>query len=153
MRVGNKLLNGRDSKVAKSIQKYADAILNGYFVAIDPASKEAGYAVFKDGELISNGEIIAEGGISERLRIMIESLDEFPEPQVVAVEMVGGQMMSHKYLIWSCGALVGTLNAPTTIEIPVPMWKKWIDENYTKTNINDALYIGKCVIEIAKAVE
>lgn len=150
-------LRGKEVKIVKDIEKLSDDILGGNFLAIDPASKSAGYALFSKGELVESGSIEApEGPIAVRLDYMRGELAKLIGRKsigAVAVEKVRSHT-GHVFLTWSAGTLVSATKSPKVIEITTTMWKKNIDpKKYLKSDEQDAIEIGRFVVTIAKELK
>ena len=143
--------NGKESAKFKSdVGDLADYILNGRLICIDPASRTAGKAYFEAGKLISAGEIImpSRGTIQQRLRVLVKTLSESPEIDVLAIEKIRGGR-SHVYLKWSVGAAIATVKSKQLIEIPISFWRAIRPQNYIKNDKNDATLMGYCLILMA----
>jgi len=149
MKVGDYTFNGNDAKTAKSIIKLKDTILNGTLLAIDPASKSVGYAVFEKGELHISGSYKASGSIGPRLKEIGDFLVQFEDPDVLAIEKVRTHS-GHHMLTWGAGHAVGAVGAETTIEITCSMWKKVAGAQHIKSDENDAIAIGELVLYICR---
>lgn len=137
--------------VVGKILKHREIILSGVFLAVDPASKSLGFALYRQGVLDESGTIIADGKapVGNRLASLSEQLGELATPDVMAVEKVRTGT-GHVFLVWSAGTAVAATNAPVTIELPVSMWKKFVGKEHEKSDENDAIAIGDTIIHICK---
>lgn len=148
------------SKLDDFIGKHSYQILNGRLMAVDPSSgsRESmpGYAIYEKGTLVESGTIEIPKGVhvSLRLQALCNSLQkEFPIPDVLAVEhippRIGGVQVVN--LQRSIGVIMAALPCPLIAQVAPVSWKSHCDENYYKSDELDAIYIGKCVVERAKA--
>lgn len=158
MKIGNKTLTGNHIKIAKKIQKNRDLIINKTFISIDPGSTSPGWALWKLGKLVDAGEIKPKktDNISKRLAYIHDYLESLPQADIIIVEKIGiitgRKAQSHPYLLWSLGAIAGALRCKNMIEMPPSMWQKFRNKNYTKSDREDAIVIGRACIEIAKII-
>lgn len=138
-------------KIVKELRKHSDIILNGTWIAIDPASRSMGYALIEGGAVSKNGTFVTKKKpIGERLKDLHSMLDlDLPEVELMVVEFVRTGT-GHHFLTWSTGLAVGALGAPITIEIPTKLWEKCKDKDYIKSDACDAKYIAKFCIEVCK---
>ena len=132
--------------IALEILKHKNAIQMGTVLIIDPASISLGYCIIQDGKEMDAGELVARGPISQRLNSLHDQLEEvlkhYHPIDVLLIELVRTGTGSRE-LGWGAGNSIGPANTPVTIEIPFAMWKNVQDENYTKSDVNDARYIYK----------
>ena len=94
---------GKDhAYLIKEVGKHIDVILNGTFIAIDPASITLGYAVSKSGIVTEQGEIAlnARAPINHRLQELVTTLQNDGEYGILAIERIRGNM-AHAYLKFS----------------------------------------------------
>jgi hypothetical protein len=146
------------SRLAQEIEQHADALQQGYVLAIDPSSGSSGslpgYAVFRAGRLVDAGLIGLPRGtraIANRLYLLRNALaTEFEKPDVLVIELISPVMPSkngtflHKSaasLIKSVGAILSTWDVPT-LEVSPTTWHSMTPPTYTKTDVNDAIMIG-----------
>lgn len=106
-----------------------------------------GYSLWDKGELVTCGTLKStHKSISRRLNDLHEQLSfelrHYHPIDVILIELVRAGT-GDIYLSWSCGPFVAAGNAPVTIEIPYPLWKKVIDEDYYKSDVVDSKYIFK----------
>ena len=143
-------LNGAHIKIGEKIQKNRDKILGGTMIAIDPASRSLGYSVWQLGRMTDSGSIEAKGDIGQRLAYLHDCLEGLPQADVMVIEKIGQGRQAHHFLLWSQGAIAAALRAPVTIEIPPSLWRRFRDKDYIKSDLNDAMYIGRTAIALAK---
>lgn len=142
---------GREiKKVSKFCEKYSSEILGGTLLAIDPSSKSLGWAIFKQGELCDSGTYSVSGAAHLRLQKLSELLDR--KVDVLAIEQVRGR--PHYMLYWSVGMTIAAVKTELMIEVPISFWKVLakLDENYTKTDENDAIKMGEVIVTISRQV-
>ena len=143
-------LIGKHLKTAKDIKKVMNSLPDvATFLCIDPASRSLGYALYNKKGLLRSGTITAKGNINDRLGIMSKELQKMPSPMAVFVELIGGST-GHKYLVWSVGMVATTFPYIPLVEVQTGLWKKFVDKNWSKGDEQDAIYIGKCVLELSK---
>src|SRR3990167_9279168 len=137
----------------KEITKHADAILDGKVLAVDPASKSAGWATYISSSLVSSGVFTAPDSmpINRRLWKLADDLAKLEKPDVLVVEKIRGSM-AHIYLLWSVGMVVSTIKAPILLEMPVSVWRSFRPEGYEKNDRNDAEMIGSTLIALAQDI-
>lgn len=138
-------------KSVKDIEKFADIILNGVVLVVDPASRSLGFAIFSAGVLQEKGTLTSKkGDINLRLQDLAVQLQlKCKNIDLLAVEQIRGSH-AHDYLKWSIGMAVSNVRAPNFVEVPIHFWKKVIGEDYEKTDANDAETMGKVLIIIAE---
>ncbi len=144
--------SGRTSEqFKKDIAALADVILGGTFLAIDPASRNLGTALFEKGKLVNSGtiQLPAKGSISSRLKVLYKTLLDGRAVDLLVIEKIRGSQ-SHVYLHWAVGVSVAGVQAPTMIEIPIPMWRAVRPYNYIKSDEGDAILMGAAVVALAK---
>lgn len=150
-----KMLVGSHKAAADKIYTTRTKVLGGYLLAVDPASVSLGYALFQSGILVKSGSIQAKGDIGKRLAKLTTELKkqvEDVEIDVLAIEFLRGGV-GHNYLIWSAGAVVSSVLADHVVEVHSQSWKKLITKAYKKSDENDAIMIGKFVVELCKETE
>lgn len=147
------------------VQKYAHLIQRGTVLAIDPSSGSEGsmpgYAYYVQGELTSYGTIELPAGteIHIRLQVLCRTLiDQFQVPDVLILENIApyingnskGVINLHK----SIGVVTASIPCKYLIEIAPMSWKTrlrraGLEQIYVKSDVNDAIYMGHCVVEDA----
>lgn len=152
-------------KYKQMIKDCHDCILNGRMLAIDPStgsrSSMPGYAVFQAGQLIESGtiEVDLKGNRAERLFEINRTIrEDFEVPDVVAVESAGyfiGKMnpTSIISLQRAIGAVIAAHPVKCLVEVPSNVWQRHTFQGYIKTDENDAICIGLCVINTARELE
>lgn len=145
--------NGRDTAKLRAFAKaHRDLIMGGTILAIDPASKSAGYAIFNCGILQESGALEVEGPISQRLNDLFYAIvDLGVEPDIMTVETI--RKTGHLYLRWSCGTVVAAADATHTVEIPTNQWRTLAPPDYVKSDAGDAELMGLVLIEYAREID
>ena len=150
-----KWTNGKTGiTVVKGIEAHADIISTGMLLAIDPASKSMGWALYAQGNFIEKGTIVSKKkNVNDRLQDigaqLHAQLKKFKFIDILAIEKIRGSR-AHDYLKWAIGMSIVTVHAPRFVEVPVQFWKQIIPEDYVKNDENDAEMIGKVVTMIAE---
>lgn len=142
------------SKIAEACETYADLILEGTMLSVDPGSTDnVGYAYWEEGELVESGVFKAKyrKGSWHRLRELAEQLEaNYPYVDVLAVEHVALGRVKNARLVSSLGMIFTAVNSEAVIMVPPISWRKYIDkETYEKTDENDSISIGWCCINKA----
>jgi hypothetical protein len=148
-----KWIKGKDiNKVRKFCKKHHELVLKGKLLSFDPASRSAGIAYYDCGILIEKGTIeLDDKPIAQRLNQLYKEVSDFAigKPDVVAIETLRGNM-SHQYLMWAAGVMVGATITEHVVEIPQNLWKCCAPSDYVKSDEDDAEWVGRALIEIAK---
>lgn len=153
-------------KYKQAIQDCYDCILTGKLLAIDPStgsgSSMPGYAVFQEGKLLESGIILVDlkGNRSQKLYEINRTLrEDFTGPfDVVAVESAGyfiGKMNPAAVISLqrAIGAVIAAHPVKCLIEVPSNVWQRHTFPGYIKTDENDAISIGLCVINTARELK
>jgi hypothetical protein len=154
------------SKVERTSREYRHQLLNGYVLAIDPSSGSAtgtqsypGYAIFRAGILEEQGliDIVGKGKAPwERLRLIQDSfLSDFEQPDVLVIETIRTiHNRMEMSLLWSVGVAVAALSPKYgMIEMPPQTWRRFIDDDYVKSDNKDAVCIGHAAIQLAQGTQ
>ena len=138
----------------KHVQDNLDTILTGTILAIDPGSVRLGYAVANKGEIVDHGtiELDQRASINNRLQDIVNTLQKDKSYDILAVEMIRGQM-AHVFLKFSVGAVMGGAKAPVCIEVPIHAWKAVAGKEHKKTDADDAFQIANTLITLAKELK
>lgn len=141
------------ARLRKQVEVNIDAILDGTFLAIDPASIRVGYAIFQAGVYKESGtiELNDREPINMRLRDLAFTLDKDGKYDLLAIERIRGQM-AHAYLKFSIGAIMAGVNTPSCIEVPINAWKAVAGKDYKKSDEGDAEMIGLTLITLAEEI-
>ena len=136
------------------VAKYLQLILHGRVLAIDPASKSMGWAMYYKGELVNSGEIAAPkmntAPAWKRIGDMMAVLGARGMTfDVMLIEKLGKNVP----LIWSVGAAIGVLKPQVMIEVHYQKWHPFRPDDYIKTDKLDAELIGLAVITEARAIQ
>ncbi len=138
-------------KLRAHVKQHRDAILYGDVLVIDPASINVGYAVLQRGIIIERGtiEVDPELPIKMRLQEIANTLlEDESSYDVMAIERIRGRM-AHAYLSFSIGAIMGSVDAPDCIEVPVNVWKAFVGKNHTKGDEEDAVAMAETLVVLA----
>ena len=137
---------------AKEIKMLDNLILTGTVLAIDPASKSVGYALYHKGELVKNGTLEAPGrNVTRRLAWLYDQLSAYQgKIDLLAIEEIRGRM-AHTHLIWAVGLIVAAIRPDEMVEVPITMWKALCPPNYIKSDANDAAKMGEVIMNIARS--
>lgn len=147
------------SKMETQVAAIVGTVLEGKLLSIDPSSgsKQSlpGYAVWEAGKLKDSGVIEIEPSeyINIKLQRIADSLrDEFEIPDALVLENIPprvgfsrGSINLHR----SVGAIMSAVRCQAIIEVAPISWRKYIPENYKKTDENDAIMFGYTVIATA----
>lgn len=148
------------SKLEIAIRPHVNAILNGTILSIDPSSgsKESmpGYSIFKAGVFYDSGVIRLEHrqSLAGRLYDLREALQrDFTCPDVLVVENIapfigGNTTRSILSLHKAVGVTVSCFDCPLMEVAPIS-WRRFIPENYRKTDECDAIMMALTVLKIA----
>jgi len=137
----------------RTVKKAKAQILNGKILAIDPASKTAGYALYDKGKLVTSGKLICKPKepIAVRLASLHEQIQDLldEDVSVVAIEQIRGTM-AHAYLKFAVGAAMAASGRPLTFEVPINVWRAVAKATvgYEKSDDRDAELIGEALIRI-----
>lgn len=142
------------------LRLHAKKIQQGLLIAIDPSSgskdSQPGFAIFRDGELLTSGEMAIpyRKPIAERLQLLhAKVLALTPDvPDVFVIEEIKGHNFSHRFLHWSIGATIVAARTPLLIECPINLWKSLAKATpgYLKGNAMDAEMIGQSIVLYSK---
>lgn len=144
-------------KLLDFCQNFESAILDDHLVAIDPGSKNLGWASFQRGKLESSGVVCADpkSPAHVRLRSMYDQLTYLftPFPKLVAMEKIRGIGSSH-VLVWSVGVLQTAIRSSIVVEVPINFWKvlALLDPEYKKSDEADAIKIGQVLVTFAQEI-
>jgi hypothetical protein len=148
------------TKTDKAVVALGRAPLEGTLLAIDPSSGSRGsmpgFAFFVKGVLKDAGtiQVIPGDDIHRRLFELRRSLmEDFSIPDVLITEnippfMDGGFNKSVLNLHYSVGVVMSVFYC-NMARIPPAVWRKYIPDNYEKTDRNDAIMLGYTAIRIA----
>lgn len=151
----------KTSMIQTQIERHREEILKGTLLAVDPStgsgSSLPGFAWFEAGELKESGVIQVTIGAAKNKRlfeIRRTLQEEFPIPDVLVIEHISsvpwGNMRRNTEALAGLqrgvGAILSAFNVDAVIEVMPSLWKKTVDEHYTKSDEMDAIYIGRYVI-------
>lgn len=159
------------SIIADSCERYAQQILNGRMMVIDPSSGSAksspGYAIYEAGVLVDSGilNVPRDLELPIKLRMIANSLrNEFKIPDVVVLEHIAPFFRNNQgpggakpdfinksvlSLHRACGAIMSAINCDSWIYVAPISWRSFIPVNYNKTDENDAILMGYTVLRNA----
>jgi len=127
----------------------------GTVLSIDPASKSLGYAIFEGGIQVEAGTLKTseKQPVGRRLFDLLDQLEDvirdYRPIDIMLIELVRSST-GHIFLTWAAGMAVAASDAPVVIEIPEKMWKKTIDDQWFKCDVQDAKYIAKLAFVICE---
>jgi hypothetical protein len=146
-----------------------ELITTGYVLAIDPSSGSAnsqpGYAIYRGGVLGDYGiiKLTPRTKLASRLFYLGESIrNDFQKPDILVVERInsvfgntkGGNMGFMAKQMASLQRAVGVVQScfeVPVIEVPPVTWRKYVKEDYKKTDEHDAVMLGfTAIIEAAQ---
>ncbi len=137
----------------KAVNAVRTNILKGNVLVIDPGSHRLGYATTKKGKITGQGVIeVPEGEIKQRLQSLVLTLQDDFDYDVLAIEKIRGTR-AHIYLKWAVGAVVGSVNAPILLEVPIPAWKAVAGPEHYKDDDTDAYAMAETILAVAKELE
>jgi len=142
------------AKVRHFIKNNYKSVTKGRWIVIDPG-KTAGYAIFDKGQLDESGVIKCKSSDDVKARAYaINQLFQSEEDayDFMLIEMMRGPMSPYA-LMFKVGAYMASVNAKLCVEIPVNVWKPMRDENYIKSDREDAILMGKALLELAKEMK
>lgn len=139
-------------KFQVSLRPHKKQILNGTILAIDPGSISLGWAWFIKGEFIMSGEYKAPSTHSAHKRLMkiMDQLQVWTGADVLAIEKM---FRFNASLIWSVGSTITTIRPDVFIEVPIRCWQQSLPDDYVKSDEQDAVLIGQCVIDLARKLK
>jgi len=146
------------SKLDQAVSQYAERILNGPLLAIDPSSgsekSQPGYAIYHRAQLVDSGLLNIKWGdaVHNRLYRLAKSLrEEFEQPDLLITEHLApfmgegkGAFFSTRNVIslhQSVGVIVSTWDVPV-LAISPRSWQSVAPDNYLKSDENDAIMLG-----------
>lgn len=136
---------------AQLVRLNAHTIINGTVLAIDPASGGSslpGWAAWSKGEFVSAGVLgVKPGCIQERLYSLHQTLAG-ERPDVLVIESIRGRK-AHVYLTWSVGVIIAATCPLVLLEMPISTWKKHAGKDHQKNDMNDAIAIGRTMMDMA----
>ena len=156
------------SKLSHSIEPIKSTILSGRVLAIDPSSgskeSQPGYALFEGGKFVDSGVIRIQHrqSLQHRLFSLREALQKdfaSEKPDVLVVENIApfiaspgrgtfGASKSVLSLHKAVGVTISCFDCPL-VEVAPISWRKYIPENYLKSDECDAIMMALCVLKIA----
>lgn len=154
------------SKLSEIVEQHREIILSSTLLAIDPSSGSSGsmpgYAIFKAGRFTDSGIIKLEAGTSihSRLFHLRKALTEdFKEitPAILVTENIPGINFNGKFINKSMIHLQKAIGVTTScfdcpvIEVAPISWRKFIPENYQKSDECDAIMMGLTVLLTASS--
>lgn len=161
-------LPGKTSQIYADINESRRVLLRGSVLAVDPSigsrSSMPGFAIYKSGILVTSGVLIIDHTESRwmRLKSVYRQLRNLSKEygidacvyEQVPVSAHGGRsQVSHASLLMAVGVTIAAVDARAFIGIPPVSWKKFVREDYTKSDEADAVEMGRIVIEMAGLLE
>jgi hypothetical protein len=146
----------KHDNVVKHLKDNKNKILKGTMLAVDPSSgskdSRPGYALFESGKLVESGTVSIDyrQKIDKRLQDLQDKLeDSHFHPDILIIERIRG-MRSHIYLHWAVGVIVATIRSDLVVEMPTSMWRKYVTNDYIKSDAMDAVSMGVAAIQIVE---
>jgi hypothetical protein len=158
----------KPTKLSQSVKKCAKELTTGTVLAIDPSigsqSSSMGYAVYKAGQLIDAGKLDIRSSLSKhkKLRMIRDCLmTEFENPDVLVIEWIppmrinkGGPQAGSLTQGWvnlhqAAGAAMASVETNHVVEVAPVTWRKYINSEYEKGDVADAVLIGYAAIREA----
>lgn len=144
-------------KTGRALVHRRNELFEGTVLAIDPATgrySNAGYALFKKGEMVENGVIP-----TSQAKGIIDSLNQLHDwikrktrnVDLIVIEDLKGPKIA-KQLHWSTGAILSGSRCRKFVEIHLHIWKALakVTPDYYKSDENDAKMIGMSSILLAR---
>lgn len=162
------LLPGKSTQIYAELENARKLLLKGNVLSVDPSigslSSMPGYAVYQAGTLYASGTLIVDpkGTKWERLKEVYRLLRNISKQYTIDVcvyEQVpvsahgGRSQVSHASLLMAVGVTMAAVDARAFIGIPPVSWKKHVSTNYQKGDEQDAIEMGRIVIEMAVVME
>ena len=151
------VVEGLNYKFRTAVNMNKKPILFGRMIAIDPGSTRPGYAIYESGELVDKGWIRTESKhLHQRLKEVSTAISTLTEgADLLAIEKIGpfnSRTDKKKYdpLQQSIGAIHVGSQAKYMLEVKPITWQKFIGDDYVKSDDEDAVAIGNCLVVIAK---
>lgn len=154
------------SALERDVSPLISEILEGRILAFDPSSSSAssspGYSLWEKGILLESGTLELPHGIPlhERLYNLREDIvKEFETPDLLMVERIApmfagsagkfaGQPASVIALHRSIGVIMSSFKTKI-LEISPVQWRRNVEDDYPKSDSNDATMIGFCAVKEA----
>lgn len=154
------------SKLEQAIAQYANELLSGTILAIDPSSGSAnsqpGYAIYQAGQLQDSGLVRIRSGdaVHNRLHRLARSLrEDFTKPDLLVTENIPpfmgdgpGAAFATRNVIslhQSVGVVMSIWDVPV-LQVSPRSWRSLVPDNYLKSDENDAIMLGWTAIHKAK---
>lgn len=143
------------SKLQQECYKYRHEILQRSILAIDPAIGEKatiGWAFFSASELSMSGTIsLPKGTLFDRLRFIVKHFQDLEYyASILAIEQVAIGRIRNNSLIAAYGCIIGAVHSNAVIPVPPASWRALVNKDYIKSDENDAIAIGRCLIHWAE---
>lgn len=160
-------LPGKSTQVYAEILDGANLFVNGKVLAVDPSmgshSSMPGWALYDAGELVTSGilNINPDGAKWERLQQVYRQLrslsiefqiDACVYENVPVSAHAGRSQVSHASLLMAVGVTMAAVVARVFVGIPPIVWKCRASEDYVKSDEQDAIQMGRIVIEMAQLI-
>jgi hypothetical protein len=142
-------LSAEAKKFQATLRPHKKLLLSSTMLAIDPSSISLGWAWFQQGEMMISGTYTAASSqpAHKRLVKLMDELQKWTGADVLVVEKM---FRYNAPLIWSVGSTITTIKPGILIECPIRVWQSFADEDYVKSDEQDAILIGTTVIQLAK---
>lgn len=157
-------------QLLRNIRNCREKLLTGRVISIDPSSgsrtSSPAYAIYRQGKLVAADSIKLPGILlnnakytPHRLRYISQILHDLGEFDVLAIEWFDPEpnhKTNHKsmqQLNQSVGCISGAVQWDRVIPVFGFEWTRHRPRDYVKSDIDDAVHIGKWVIELASKME
>lgn len=158
---------GKTTQVYEQASKCTQFLLGGVVIAVDPSigstSSMPGYAVYRAGQLVESGILSVHPGNSvphrlNQVSVKLRQLYNEYIPDVLVYEDIpaqrhGGSAVSHASLLKAVGAVLSVAGPEYYVGIFPVTWKRLVSPGYVKSDEQDAIELGRIVIELAKRIE
>lgn len=163
-------LPGKKTAAYEAIRENCLGLTRGVVLVVDPsigsASSLPGWAVYGGGDsLLDSGVIPMDTSESRpyRLRAVFNKLENLTvawQPSVIVYEEVpvmahaGRSQVSHASLLNAVGVTLAATHLPGVgyVGIQPIVWKKRVSDTYVKSDEQDAVEMGRIVIEMAHEI-
>lgn len=158
-------LPGKSSNIYQTIHENRLLLTQGKVLSIDPSvgshSSMPGYAVYKAGVLQESGTLKINPELPtwkklQELHRLLRNLSKLHEIDACIYEQMpvsahgGRSQVSHATLLMAVGVTIGAVQARAFIGILPMSWKQHASPGYVKSDEQDAIEIGRIVIEMAQ---
>lgn len=164
-------LPGKKTNIYTNIRDNCKQLVEGTVLVVDPSigsmSSMPGWAAYIGGLLQDSGTLeidlpqATETPRWVRLKQVYQQLRNLStgwKPDVCIYEEVpvsahaGRSQVSHASLLNAVGVTMAAIDANKFVGIPPISWKRYVPEDYVKGDEEDAIQMGRIVIEMAREI-